>query len=175
MTKEVWKFIDDKYQISNYGNFRRIYKNRIRKIKLYENSNGYLKVKIYNHCKYKHKTVHRLVAQAFIPNPNNYPVINHKDCNKHNNRVENLEWCTYKYNSTHAKKNGRLKNNIALAIEASKKPIIQYDVKGNLIKKWNSITEASKNLKIELSNISHACKGERKSAGGYRWKYDNEE
>ena len=172
MEKEVWKFIDDRYQISNYGNFRKNYKNKIKNIKVYENSNGYLKAKIYKNCKYKHKMVHRLVAKAFIPNPNNYPVINHIDGNKKNNKVNNLEWCTYRYNSIHAKEHGLLKNNIIYAIEAKKKPVNQYDIEGHIIKKWNSVKDASETLKINPSNICYVCKSKRKTAGGFVWKYE---
>lgn len=173
MKKEIWKFINQNYQISNYGNFRRVYEDKIRNIRTYENTRGYLKVRIYEHSKYKQKTVHRLVAETFIPNPKNLPCVNHIDGNKHNNMVENLEWCTYKYNSIHAMKNGLLKNNINYAIESIKKPVNQYDKKGNYIKKWESIINASKELKINPSGISATCKGKRKSAGGYKWKYVN--
>ena len=86
--------------------------------------------------------------------------------------MNNLEWCTYRYNSIHAKEHGLLKNNIIYAIEAKKKPVNQYDIEGHIIKKWNSVKDASETLKINPSNICYVCKGKRKTAGGFVWKYE---
>ena len=163
MEKEVWEFIDDRYQISNYGNFRKNYKNKIKNIKVYENSNGYLKAKIYKNCKYKHKMVHRLVAKAFIPNPNNYPVINHIDGNKKNNSLSNLEWCTKSENANHAYKTG---------LNTKAKTVYQYNNNGNLIGTYYSVSEAEKQTGIRESLISGQISGAYKSAGGYRWSYE---
>lgn len=95
---EVWKTIQNYgglYQVSNTGKVRDL-KNHIKPV--YKNNKGYECLSLYYNGKTYHPTVHRLVAKAFIPNPNNYDQINHKDCNKENNSVENLEWCNQRYN-----------------------------------------------------------------------------
>ena len=104
--KEIWKDIKDfegLYQVSNLGNVRRIkfINNKIEKEKitmLKPNKNIYLQVMLCKNGKTKRKNVHRLVAETFIDNPNNYDCVNHKDENKHNNSINNLEWCTRIYN-----------------------------------------------------------------------------
>jgi hypothetical protein len=106
--------------------------------------------------------VHRLVALAYIPNPQNYPVVNHIDGNQYNNIVENLEWCTHSYNTLHAHESGLLKG---------RKAIIRTDLDGNKIKKYKSIQEASKDISVSRSSISAALRGKSKSAGGYKWRY----
>ena len=95
---EIWKTIQDYgglYQVSNTGKVRDL-KNHIKSV--YKNNKGYVCLSLYYNGKTYHPTVHRLVAKAFIPNPNNYGQVNHKDCNKENNSVENLEWCNQRYN-----------------------------------------------------------------------------
>ena len=95
---EVWKTIQNYgglYQVSNTGKVRDL-KNHIKPV--YKNNKGYECLSLYYNGKTYHPTVHRLVAKAFIPNPNNYDQVNHKDCNKENNSVENLEWCNQRYN-----------------------------------------------------------------------------
>lgn len=95
---EIWKTIQDYgglYQVSNTGKVRDL-KNHIKSV--YKNNKGYICLSLYYNGKTYHPTVHRLVAKAFIPNPNNYEQVNHKDCNKENNSVENLEWCNQRYN-----------------------------------------------------------------------------
>ena len=92
--------------------------------------NGYLRLGLFKNKKQKHFNIHRLVAQAFIPNPNNYPVVNHKDENKQNNCITNLEWCNTEYNNNYG--NRTLKSSLT-----KQKKIVQYDLKGNIIKIWN--------------------------------------
>lgn len=95
---EIWKTIQDYgglYQVSNTGKVRDL-KNHIKSV--YKNNKGYVCLSLYYNGKTYHPTIHRLVAKAFIPNPNNYEQVNHKDCNKENNSVENLEWCNQRYN-----------------------------------------------------------------------------
>lgn len=110
-------------------------------------------------------SVHRLVAMKYIPNPNNYEQVNHKDGNKLNNKVENLEWCSQSYNMIDAYKNKLIKPKTT--------KINQYDLNMNFIKQWGSIKDASINLNINHRNISTVAlqKTNRKQAGGYIWRY----
>ena len=118
--KEIWKKINysDEYEISNFGRIRHLYENRydintrkilkISKIKYLKPliRDGYQRIRIYeNRNKFKTYHIHRLVAEAFLPNPNNYPIINHKDFDRSNNNVNNLEWCDYSYNRLYRKEN----------------------------------------------------------------------
>jgi hypothetical protein len=109
-------------------------------------------------------SIHILVAKAFIPNPNNYPIVNHIDNDRYNNRISNLEWCTQKENLEHASKNNRL----------FKRKIEQYDIDENLLGKFNSIVEAAKITGINKSSIANCCRGDRKIACEYIWKYADE-
>lgn len=107
--------------------------------------------------------IHRLVAEAFIPNPNNYPIINHKDEDPKNNRVDNLEWCTYSYNNSY--------NDLRIrAAEKFRKPILQYDKDGNFIKEWSHAREAAESLGLNKRAIYECCMGRSKTSGGFIWK-----
>jgi hypothetical protein len=109
--------------------------------------------------------IHRLVAEAFIPNPNNFPSVNHIDGNKKNNDVSNLEWCTSSWNAEHAYKIGLNKS--------CKKPVIQYSIEGKKIAEFNSVTEASKATDCSTRHISGACNGKARTSRGFRWEYNN--
>lgn len=174
---EQWRDIEGYeglYEISNLGNVKSLpklkenykgsYYTKERILKLKEHEDGYWEVRLYKDKKQKTYYVHRLVAAAFIENPNNYPEINHIDENKKNNLVENLEWCDHLYNMHH----GRCQEK---RINSSKKPVLQFDQQNNFIKKWDSITEAGATLKIQKGSISRCCKGELKTTGGFKWKY----
>lgn len=126
----------------------------------------------------KNLHVHRLVAQAFIPNVDNKPQINHIDGNKSNNNIKNLEWCTNSENGKHAWKTGLKKyseKHRDILRRTNKKykskPIYQLDLQGNYIKTWQNAHEASRQLGIDRSTISACCNGSRrnKTAGGYKW------
>lgn len=146
-------------------------------------NNGYLSVELFKNKTRKRLLIHRLVAQAFIPNLDNLPQVNHKDENRQNNEVDNLEWCTPKYNmnygngaktrhskidySTEKRKEIARKNGATV-----KKCIIQLSKDNEYINKFESIKQASKALKIDASHICDVAKGKRKSAGGYVWKYE---
>ena len=136
-------------------------------------SRGYEHISLKKGSKSKTYSIHRLVAEHFIPNPNNYPVINHKDENKFNNRVDNLEWCTQRYNSNYGTRNKRiaekLKDNPLFYI-----PVLCYDLNNNFVKRYESAVEASKDLGIRQSGITACCRlyYGRTSSGGYKWKYE---
>ena len=181
--KEIWEDIpnyEGLYQASNLGRIRSVdrYKEVIIKNQYGEYKRtkffksyvlkqqtymGYKCVQLHINGKYKWEKVHRLVAKAFVPNPENKPQVNHIDGNKSNNCVENLEWCNQSYNTKHAYKNNLIKH--------YKIEINQYDLEGNYIKTWESAKEIEKKLKIKNSQICRCCKNENLTAGGYHWKY----
>lgn len=167
MNNEIWKDIKEYeglYQVSNLGNVKRKKDNYV--FKKNKNSSGYRVVTLTKNKMEKSVSVHRLVANAFIPNPKNKSQINHIDGNKMNNIIDNLEWCTASENMEHAYKNN-------LEILKGKK-IIQYDNNINIIKIWNKISDAEKQLNISHGKISMVCRGKRNKAGGYIWRYYNE-
>lgn len=171
MGEENWKDVvgyEGIYKISTLGRIKNS-KNKI--IKQYKNHKGYLITQL-SKCKDK-KTfiVHRLVAGTFIPNPENKPQVNHINCNKEDNRVVNLEWVTNNENKLHAKENGLCK-----AIKGGQNPLAkkinQYDLDGNLIKKWDCINDVVRCFDLKTgANICECCKGNLKTAYGYIWKY----
>ena len=110
---------------------------------------------------------HRLVAEAFISNPNNLPVVNHKDGNIHNNNVYNLEWCTQKYNINYG-------TGIAKRAKTQSKKVLQFKPDGTFVKEWESIINVQRNLGFCQSHISKCCRGKYAHAYGYIWKYKKE-
>lgn len=152
-------------------------------LKQCKDSKGYLQVHVRINKQGKMFLVHRLVAEAFIPNPERKPCVNHINGDKTDNRVENLEWCTYSENNKHAWDNNLqvvTKKHKVHSYELGKrqggfnsKITLQFDLHGNLIKEWETATEAAKHLKINRNNISSCClnKYGYKTAGGYMWKY----
>jgi hypothetical protein len=163
--KEKWKTIPDynNYEISNFGQIRNKKKQILKKRIL---SSGYETIGIYlAPLVRKFHFVHRLVAQTFIPNPENLAYVNHKDRNKSNNKVTNLEWINHSMNIKHCIETGR---------NTYKRPIRQYDLKNNFIKEFDSITEAASITGCNRRNISTCALGKVKSAGGFIWKYVQE-
>ena len=170
--QEIWKDVkgyEGLYQVSNIGRIKSLprktnnqYNNGLIR-KLVIRNNGYYFINLYKNNKSKLFTVHRLVAIAFLCNPNNLPCVNHIDGNKLNNNVNNLEWCTYHENEIHA------------FLKKLKKPIYkkvnQYDMEGNFIKTWNSIKEAQ--LFYKTTHIGECCRGVRNQTKNYIWKYVN--
>lgn len=182
--QEIWKDIknfEGLYQVSNLGNVKSMNYNHTKKEKVLipqKQNNGYLTVQLGE----KIKSIHRIVAETFIPNLYNKPQVNHIDGNKHNNNVNNLEWCTPSENMIHAIKNNMIrmnteakikaiKLNIAKATEKNKIKILQYSKNGEYIRKYNSIIEASKLTNSNATHISLCAKGKQKSCNGYIWKY----
>lgn len=121
-----------------------------------KDKDGYYDVSLYKDGERKHFKVHRLVAQAYIPNPNNLPLINHKNERKTDNYVSNLEWCDAKYN-----------NNYGTRKDLNKTPV--YCVE--LDQMFDSASDAARQLEIDNSSISKCCKGKYKTCGGYTWRY----
>ena len=164
---EIWRDIDGYkglYQISNKGRVKSLYKGSERILKPGWMTGGYLYVVLCkNRIKQKRK-IHRLVAQAFIPNPDNKPQVNHKDENKKNNCADNLEWATAKENSNYGSRNER-------SGYSRSKPILQYSKSGEFIRDWQGASEVERVLGINNSHIIECCKGKLKSSGGFVWKY----
>ena len=161
-----------KYLIFNDGNiYSKVSHKNLKPIK---KSTGYYAVNLYDdNGNRKMFFIHQLVAEAFLPNLNHYTDINHKDENKANNAVENLEWCSKTYNENYgSKKEREIKTKTLNNCINGHKKIIQYDLNNNFIKEWNSLTEASNTLNISIGNISSVINGKRNQAGGYIWKAD---
>ena len=163
---EEWRDIkgfEGKYMVSNMGRVKSLNYNKTGKEKIMKgvpDGYGYFQLSLCKEGKVKNCRINRLVAQAFIPNPDNLPEVNHKDKIRTNNRVDNLEWCTTQYN-----------------IEYSKaKAVIGINKVSGLIVEFPSAREAERCTGINNGNIIQCCKGRRNSAGGYYWQYvDSEE
>ena len=174
--EEEWRNIEGYeglYKVSNYGRVLGVKRNKILKPGV---DKGYFVVILYKEGVRKCVRVHRLVAAAFIPNPQNLPQVNHKDEDKKNNFVcvnpngsvnaakSNLEYCTNKYNINFGTRNKKV-------AEKQSKPIVQYDLEGNFIKSWPSAKAVKRDLGISRADICKCCKGKVKTAGGYTWRY----
>ena len=174
--KEIWKDIKDydNYEINNYGVIR-IKKNK--KILKYQiDKDGYYRISLWKNGKCKGFRISRLVAMTFISNPNNYPVVNHKDENKQNNRVDNLEWCTTAYNNAYGTKGKRSGDKLRGKLRYTKnnRKVAQYDSNDNIIETYKSIMTVAKKLNVDGTHIVDVCKGRRKTAYGYKWRYIDE-
>lgn len=165
---EKWKCIKGYelypiYQVSNYGRVKRLNSNEHKILKPFYKQ-GYLYIGLCKDGKQKQFRLHRLVAEAFIPNPNNLPEVNHKDEDKTNNRADNLEWCTSKENTNYGSRNSKIST-------ALTKAVIGYNDRG-FEKRFNSMTEAS--ICVSRSSPSHigdCCRGKRKTSGGLKWRF----
>jgi len=172
--KEVWKDVvgyEGLYEISSFGRLKRLKRTTLGKdgieynypeliIKGDYDKDGYIRTTMSKNKKKKTKKLHRLVAEAFIPNPNNYPEVNHLDETKDNNHVDNLEWVTVKGNANYGTRNERITNhpNQIAKINSWKKPVRVTNLRNGKIKTYESATKASKHLGLDQTLISRGCR-----------------
>ena len=191
---EMWKDIkgyEGLYQVSNLGRIKSVERKKQNHSKLQivpekikqahqqygKYKNEYLVVNLYKNNKGKNVFVHRLVAEAFLDNFSKELEVNHKDGNKQNNTIDNLEMLTRSENIKHSYEVlGRKRNKALLGVigyqNKTSKETGQYDVNGNLIKKYGSANQASIETGICYVSIKRVCRGEQSQAGGYIWKYE---
>ena len=184
---EEWRDIqgyEGLYQVSNLGRVRScdrhtwagwrgekaLVKGRVRKPSI--TRQGYYQVDLLVDGHRKSLKVHRLVAIAFIPNPNNYPYINHKDENPLNNKVDNLEWCTQKYNVNYGTSRQRLSKSLRNNSNAPRKATVQLSLNGEVLARYSSISEAARQTGISQAMISYCCLGRYKTAKGFIFRYE---
>ena len=153
------------YQVSNLGRVRSFKSGKWQTLKNRLTRWGYYLVTLYKDGKATNKWVHRLVAQAFIPNPDNLPQVNHKDEDKLNNAASNLEWCDSKYNNNYGTKKERLKKSLKGKAGRPGKPVHCIDTGET----YESASEAERQTGIQ--HIDEVCSGKRQSAGGFWWEY----
>ena len=161
---EIWREIDNhpNYYVSNLGNVKSTINNITKSLKPRKNQKGYLLVNIGGKKTYQ---VHRLVAQAFIPNPDNLPQVNHVNEIKDDNRLENLEWCSCQYNLLYG-------NRSLKATFKNSQPVMSVD-ENKTIKLYPSAKAAFAYTGIKPQSITAVCRGKRQSAGGRVWYYLN--
>lgn len=188
ITEEIWKDIpgyEGIYQASSLGRIKacariityingKIIHRKEKILSLIKSYGQYYTIGLQKSGKHKTYNVHHLIALTFIDNPENLPCVNHKDEDKYNNRVDNLEWCSYSYNTKY-NNNMRKKintRNINNSYGCEKK-VYQYDLQDNLIKIWDSVKTINRELGYKVSNISSCCLGKtyRNHAYGYKWSY----
>ena len=174
---EVWKDItgyEGLYQVSSLGRVKSLERFKLdgrrcaeRIMKPSADLGGYLSCELCNDGRGKRFLIHRLVAEAFLQNPDNKREVNHINGIKSDNSIENLEWSTSSENTIHAYRHG-------LEVKPTR-AVLQFDLQGNFIREWASAQEAAPSTGTYKSNICHCCKGRLKHAGGYIWKYKEAE
>lgn len=181
---EIWVTIKESpyYQVSNYGRVKAIGKKKwnskvsfVKKPQIRKQhigSTGYYMVGIECESINRIFRVHRLIADAFIENPNNYPFINHLDGNKLNNSIPNLQRCDARMNIIHARETGLVPSRIGIPNIKKRYPVIQMDMDGNIIKIWDSLSESV--IKMNNKSIGDCIRGRQSHAGGFTWKYLDE-
>ena len=163
---EEWRKVKgfENYSISNYGRLKVKKPNGSEKIcSQQKTDNGYYYFKLNGICKKQKMRIHRLVAIAFIDNINNYDQVNHKNGNKWDNRVENLEWCNNSMNIDH-------RVNV-LGYKSGKKEVLKISLDGKLLEKYDSLEAAASANNVSKCNISSVCHGRMKTSAGYKWSY----
>ena len=182
-TRPQWKDIigyENEYQINQFGEIRTLKDSP--KLKKYNvlkpqinKRNGYVYQMLYKNGKEKLLRVHRLVAMAFLPNPNNLPQVNHKDGNKQNNSVDNLEWCEQSYNMKHAFKTGlekpseKQKAAVRKTNEKKRKRVVR--TMGDEKNEYESATVAARKNNVGISTICRYCNKKRMPKDGASWQY----
>ena len=165
---ETWRAIagyEGLYEVSDLGRVKSLKHGKEKILKPWKTNNGYLHVIIFKDGHRKQTLVHRIVAEAFIPNPNNLTTVNHKDEVKTNNTVTNLEWMSMKDNLNYGTRNKRITESLSKQVQMFDKST------GELLATFPSTNEAGRVTGINQSNISECCNGKRKSACGYIWRY----
>jgi hypothetical protein len=160
-----WLDIDGyaEYKISPSGQILSPYG---RLLKLTPRPSGYVRVSLHSDGVGKSLAVHRLVAQHFLPNPDDLPVVNHINGNRSDNRVANLEWVTVAQNNA---------RKVRAAKRGPKRGVVQETLDGVVVRTWPAIVDAARALGASRTTIGRCCSGKIKSAGGFRWKYSEEE
>lgn len=167
-TEEIWlpvRGYEGIYIVSNLGNIFSLRRNKI--LRGRKGHRGYKQVNLCKNGVLTTHRVHRLVATAFVPNPNNYLELNHINENKLDNRVENLEWCDRSYNVNYGGRTEKQKAKLS-------KPVVQLSLSGEQIAVFPSGIQAARELKLSSSSISECCRGKRKTIGGFKWEYSKE-
>lgn len=162
---EEWKDIrgyEGLYQVSSEGRVKSVKRNIFRVYN--DNGYGYFMVLLSKDGEKKPFYVHRLVAEAFIPNPENLPQVNHRNEQKHQNNVENLEWCSSKYNMNYGTARER-------QVEKQRKKVYQYTKEGELVREFDGVNQCAE-FGFEPSSVSCCCNGKRKTHKGYKWSYE---
>ena len=163
--KEIWRSIKDYeglYEVSSWGRVRSLKRGKFLKLQI--SCWGYLRVELNKNGKGIKHSVHRLVTEAFIPNPNNYPQVNHKDENKLNNHADNLEWCQPEYNNNYGTHNERV-------AKAKSKTVYMLTLDGGLCGMWPSTQECARNG-FNQSHVAECCNGKLKKYKGFKWSYE---
>lgn len=184
MAIPVWRPVvgyEGLYEVSNTGQVRSLFRYK-KVLKPNMAKTGYCTVELFKSGESKRLLIHRLVAKAFIPNPDNFPQINHKDENRSNNSVDNLEWCTAKYNMHYnngiERRTANRNYDSELLRETARrngktvsKPVLQID-KDEIIARFESAKAASLATWINHTHICDVANGKRKTAGKYNWVYE---
>lgn len=169
MKQEIWRNVEgyENYQVSNLGNVKSLnYRNTGTEqiLKPRDDTHGYLIVALFKKGKGKNFKIHRLVAKAFLANPENFGDVNHKNEIKTDNRVENLEWCTRQYNLNYGTHNERVAKTLGI-------PVVQLTKTGEYVATYQSAKYLKRNFNFNDTRINQCCRGIRKTHKGYSWQF----